>query len=284
MKKWLFIFALAAVISLSAVSLVGCGKNEVNNAAVSASATPSEATKTEESTVNTTAPAQTQTTTSVAADTKTGNKSADNKSAIKGTEATAPANNASKTENNSKTSGSSQTQSSNKSTQSGSQTNGQTNSQTNNQSSKSTNKNTSNNTNTNTNNGSSSKSSSADPHAGKTWHEAVYKTVNHPAVTGERKVIDQPADSYEEPVYETKLIAKCKDCGMDISQLGSQEARDAHAEAHMDEGGDGGWYTATEQVQVGTRTVEVPEQSHMETYIVKEAWTEKVLVKEAGWY
>ena len=53
---------------------------------------------------------------------------------------------------------------------------------------------------------------------------------------------------------------------------------------HMDEGGDGGWYTATEQVQVGTRTVEVPEQSHMETYIVKEAWTEKVLVKEAGWY
>ena len=41
---------------------------------------------------------------------------------------------------------------------------------------------------------------------------------------------------------------------------------------------------AIEQVQVGTRTVEVPEQSHMETYIVKEAWTEKVLVKEAGWY
>ena len=283
MKKRLFIFALAAVISLSAVSLVGCGKNEVNhaNAAVSASATPSEAKKTEESTVNTTAPAQTQTTTSVAADTKTGNKSADNKSAIKGTEATAPANNASKTENNSKTSGSSQTQSSNKSTQSGSQTNGQTNSQTNNQSSKSTNKNTSNST--NTNNGSSSKSSSADPHAGKTWHEAVYKTVNHPAVTGERKVIDQPADSYEEPVYETRRIHKCKDCGIDLLQL-SQSERIAHANQHIDEGGDGGWYTATEQVQVGTRTVEVPEQSHMETYIVKEAWTEKVLVKEAGWY
>lgn len=280
MKKRLFIFALAAVISMSAASLVGCGKNEVNNAAVSASATPSEATKTEESTVNTTAPAQTQTTTSVAADTKTENKSADNKSATKGSDATAPANNTSKTENNSKTSGSSQTQSSNKSTQSGSQTN----SQTNNQSSKSTNKNTSNNTNTNTNNGSSSKSSSADPHAGKTWHEAVYKTVNHPAVTGERKVIDQPADSYEEPVYETKLIAKCKDCGIDLSQL-SQSERTAHSKNHvLNEGGDGGWYTATEQVQVGTRTVEVPEQSHMETYIVKEAWTEKVLVKEAGWY
>ena len=208
------------------------------------------------------------------------NKSADNKSTTKGSDATAPANNTSKTENNSKTSGSSQSQSSNKSAQSGSQTNGQTNSQTNNQSSKSTNKNTSNST--NTNNGSSSKSSSADPHAGKTWHEAVYKTVNHPAVTGERKVIDQPADSYEEPVYETRKIHKCKDCGIDLLQL-SQSERIAHANQHIDEGGDGGWYTATEQVQVGTRTVEVPEQSHMETYIVKEAWTEKVLVKEAGW-
>lgn len=96
MKKRLFIFALAAVISLSAVSLVGCGKNVANNATVSASATPSEATKAEESTVNTTAPAQTQTNTSAITDTKTENKSADNKLATKGTEATAPTNNASK--------------------------------------------------------------------------------------------------------------------------------------------------------------------------------------------
>lgn len=281
MKKRLFIFALAAVISMSAASLVGCGKNEVNNAAVSASATPSEATKTEESTVNTTAPAQTQTTTSVAANTKTENKSADNKSATKGSDATAPANNTSKTENNSKTSGASQSQSSNKSAQSGSQTNGQTNSQTNNQSSKSTNKNTSNST--NTNNGSSSKSSSADPHAGKTWHEAVYKTVNHPAETKQVKVVDQEAYSYEEPVYETRRIAKCKDCGIDLAQLSEDEAYN-HSETHVLAGGDGGWYTATEQVQVGTKTVNVPEQSHYETKVIKEAWTEKVLVKEAGWY
>ena len=80
-----------------------------------------------------------------------------------------------------------------------------------------------------------------------------------------------------------KRIAKCKDCGIDLAQL-SEDERDEHAIAHVLAGGDGGWYTATEQVQVGTRTVEVPEQSHMETYIVKEAWTEKVLVKEAGWY
>lgn len=118
----------------------------------------------------------------------------------------------------------------------------------------------------------------------KTYHEAVYKTIEHPAETKQVKVVDQEAYSYEEPVYETKMIAKCKDCGMDISQLGSQEARDAHAEAHMEAGGDGGWYSTTEQVQVGTQTIAVPEQYHYETVTVKEAWTEKVLVKEAGWY
>ena len=122
-----------------------------------------------------------------------------------------------------------------------------------------------------------------DPHAGKTYHEAVYKTVNHPAETKQVKVVDQEAYSYEEPVYEMRRIAKCKDCGIDLAQL-SQDERDAHAEAHMEAGGDGGWYSTTEQVQVGTKTVNVPEKSHMETVVVKAAWTEKVLVKEAGWY
>ena len=107
--------------------------------------------------------------------------------------------------------------------------------------------------------------------------------MNHPAETKQVKVVDQAAYSYEEPVYEMRRIHKCKDCGMDLLQLSADE-RYAHAEAHMDEGGDGGWYSTTEQVQVGTKTVNVPEKSHMETVVVKAAWTEKVLVKEAGWY
>ena len=104
-----------------------------------------------------------------------------------------------------------------------------------------------------------------------------------PAETKQVKVVDQEAYSYEEPVYEMRRIHKCKDCGMDLLQLSADE-RYAHAEAHMDEGGDGGWYSTTEQVQVGTKTINVPEKSHMETVVVKAAWTEKVLVKEAGWY
>ena len=134
------------------------------------------------------------------------------------------------------------------------------------------------------NTSSSQTSKNTDTHAGKTYHEAVYKTVNHPAETKQVKVVDEEAYTYEEPVYEWRTIAKCKDCGIDLSQL-SQEERTAHSKNHViNEGGDGGWYTAQEQVQVGTRTVEVPEKSHMETVVVKEAWTETVLVKEAAWY
>ena len=64
----------------------------------------------------------------------------------------------------------------------------------------------------------------------------------------------------------------------------TDEEQNAHAKAHVLAGGDGGWYSTTEQVQVGTETITVPEQSHMETVVVKEAWTEQVLVKAAGWY
>lgn len=144
-----------------------------------------------------------------------------------------------------------------------------------------TNQNTQNSSTGNKSNGSSSTTS--DPHAGKTYHEAVYKTVNHPAETKQVKVVDQEAYSYEEPVYEWRTIGKCKDCGANIFTM-SDEEQDRHAEAHVLAGGDGGWYTATEQVQVGTKTVNVPEQAHYETKVIKEAWTEKVLVKEAGWY
>lgn len=40
----------------------------------------------------------------------------------------------------------------------------------------------------------------------------------------------------------------------------------------------------TGKKRVAYKTVEVPEQGHTETKIITPAWTEKVLVKEAGWY
>ena len=56
----------------------------------------------------------------------------------------------------------------------------------------------------------------------------------------------------------------------------------AHGHNHMINNENDGWYTAT--VRVGTQTITVPEEGHWETKVIKEAWTEKVLVKEAGWY
>ena len=61
MTKRLFAIALAAVISMSMATLVGCGEQNTDN--VTSSATPAEATKTTNTTISTTAPATTQSTT-----------------------------------------------------------------------------------------------------------------------------------------------------------------------------------------------------------------------------
>jgi hypothetical protein len=126
---------------------------------------------------------------------------------------------------------------------------------------------------------SSSSSATSDPHAGKTYHEAVYKTVEHQAETQKVWVVDQEAYSYEEPVYETHTI--CKGCGAYIDEMSADE-RTEHSYNHMINDENSGSYT--KNVQVGTNTITVPEEGHYETKVVKEAWTEKVLVKEAGWY
>ena len=122
---------------------------------------------------------------------------------------------------------------------------------------------------------SDSQPTTTDPHAGKTWHNAEYRTVYHPAETKQVKVVDQEGYSYEEPVYAWRTF--CNVCGADIT-----ENCQSHMKEHTLEG-EGGRYH-DDYVQVDTKTVTVPEQSHMETVTVKEAWTERVLVREAGWY
>lgn len=124
-----------------------------------------------------------------------------------------------------------------------------------------------------------------DPHAGKTYHEAQYKTVEHPAETKEEWVVDKAAYSYEEPVYEEKWAMICWGCGIDVSNgIMTAEQRTDHMLEHHLKGEPTGYHSGYLTVQTGTRTVEVPEEGHYETVVVKEAWTEKVLVREAGWY
>ncbi|KXK64873.1 hypothetical protein HMPREF3293_02118 [Christensenella minuta] len=93
--------------------------------------------------------------------------------------------------------------------------------------------------------------------AGKTYHEAVYEDV---------WVVDVPASSYEEPLYERREVNVCNTCGVVIS--GSPAA---HAEQHMLNGEPGGHHGEMQKVQTGTKTVTVSEQGHWEKRIVREA-------------
>lgn len=126
---------------------------------------------------------------------------------------------------------------------------------------------------------SSSSSQSSKTESSKVWHEAEYKYVNHPAETKQVWVVDQAAYSYEEPVYEEQWRAYCNGCGEDITNCLS-----SHQKQHALKGEVSNYHTEPKQIQVGTKTVNVPEEGHYETQVVKEAWTEKVLVREAGYY
>ena len=130
---------------------------------------------------------------------------------------------------------------------------------------------------------SKTQTTTVDPHAGKTWHEAEYKTVNHPAETKKVWVVDKEAYSYEETVYKTVYKHLCWGCDADVGAM-SETERANHMMQHHLKGEETGYRYAPVKVPNGTKTVNVPEEGHYETVTVKEAWTEKVLVREAGWY
>ena len=118
----------------------------------------------------------------------------------------------------------------------------------------------------------------------KTYHEAVYKTVHHDAEYEDVYVVDQEAYSYEEPVYEKRVYTVCHVCGAEFDTSYDDSAFSAHDKAHMLAGEGSGYHNDIRRVQVSTNTVNVPEEGHYEKKLVKAAWDEKVLVKEAGWY
>lgn len=93
-------------------------------------------------------------------------------------------------------------------------------------------------------------------------------------------VVDKAAYIYEEPVYEERWRTICYICGEDITDNLIEHRRN-----HLLNGeGSAGYGNELKQVQVGTKTITVPEEGHYETKVIKEAWTEKKLVREAGYY
>lgn len=95
----------------------------------------------------------------------------------------------------------------------------------------------------------------------KVWVDD-YKTVHH-----EREWI--VTGTHEEPVYETRWVNVCNDCG---KQLPDSNTLLDHLEWEADNGGRGSYHAEEQQVQVGTKTVE-------DGYW-KEAYDEKV--KDGG--
>ena len=74
------------------------------------------------------------------------------------------------------------------------------------------------------------------------------------------KVVDQKAYTYEEPIYEKQGRYICKVCGADIT-----ENTTAHNKQHALNGEPVSYKTVSVEVQVGTKTVTVPEKFHYET-------------------
>ena len=97
----------------------------------------------------------------------------------------------------------------------------------------------------------------------KVWVDD-YKTIHH-----ERKWI--VTGTHEEPVYETRWVNVCNDCG---KQLVDTDQLMSHLNWEVDNGGKGSYHAEEQQVQVGTKTVE-------DGYW-KEAYDEKV--KYGGHY
>ena len=122
---------------------------------------------------------------------------------------------------------------------------------------------------------SSSKPAQKDPHEGKTWHEAIYEEVYHPAETTQEWV----PYYIDAPIYEYHDAAICNTCGAEITDCYGE-----HMKEHMQKGENGSYRCETVKEIVGYEKVEVPELGHYETKVINEAYTEKRLVQEAGWY
>lgn len=103
-----------------------------------------------------------------------------------------------------------------------------------------------------------------DPHEGKTWHEAEYKTEKV-------WVVDEEAYTWQRPIIESHRASICNTCGEEITGHTSE-----HMFAHMDKGENGSYRIETVDEIVGYETVEEPEVGHWET--------KTELVREAGWY
>lgn len=133
---------------------------------------------------------------------------------------------------------------------------------------------------------------SKDPHEGKTYYDAVYKYYkHHDAVTKHHKKQWIVTGTHEEPVYETRWINICNNCGKELLNADQEKQ---HLTWELKTNGAGAYHAEERQVQVGTKTVEdgywkeayteTITKAYDEEVSANDNWDKKVLVRKAGWY
>jgi len=134
--------------------------------------------------------------------------------------------------------------------------------------------------------------SSKDPHEGKTYYDAVYKYYkHHDAVTKEHKRQWIVTGTHEEPVYKTRWVNICNNCGIELEDA---NFRREHLTWELETNGAGAYHAEKRQIQVGTKTVEdgywkeayteTITKAYDEEVSANDNWDKKVLVRKAGWY
>ena len=101
-------------------------------------------------------------------------------------------------------------------------------------------------------------------------HDAVTKY--HPAVTKKHDREWVVTGTHEEPVYKTKWVNVCNNCGMVMTDDNQEE----HLTWELETNGAGAYHAEKRQIQVGTKTVEDGYWKEAYTEVVSKAWTETI--------
>ena len=102
-------------------------------------------------------------------------------------------------------------------------------------------------------------------------HDAVTKY--HPAVTKKHDREWIVTGTHEEPVYETRWVNICNNCGV---QLADADFRREHLTWELETNGAGAYHAEKRQIQVGTKTVEDGYWKEAYTEVITPAWTETI--------
>lgn len=109
-------------------------------------------------------------------------------------------------------------------------------------------------------------------HEAKTvYHEAVTK--HHDAVTKHHDAEWVVTGTHEEPVYETRWVNICNNCGVELEDA---NFRREHLIWELETNGAGAYHAEEREVQVGTKTVEDGEWKAAYDEVITPAWTETI--------